>query len=472
MHDLSADGINRSRVRAGLLAAPFILRRTWARVFNDDPYDRIRGYTNVNLALILTDTSGWQVMGYVKNIFDTTAITGDFLNSDDSGLTTNIFLTDPRLFGVRVTKHFDGGDSGGDIFAGLAGKRPTIWITVGGSFSQLQDDWQQYNPPFASIMPDGLPNPVSAEKAPSGSFDWEGNVSIQPEDSDWVFKAGVRYGRSSRNKHIHKSLPAATANYVTVPAIFQYFFHLPPVASCAALEAAIHGDAACPFVAVDHEFVDAQATESELHAMMDFTLGKDVGLGTIGAGVRIAQFTTEASAELNADPHYNFPKTLHTFTDPNEEYGELYNGVTKEKRGFHGSGPEVKWDAQRELLGDEHNGEIDIDWGMNVGVLFGRQTVTLNETLQKERCHGRTLGTCASVVPSSSPQPNSRSKRVAVPNLGGYVGASVRYSNAKINFGYRVDEYFGAMDGGQDSAKRYNRGFYGPYLNVSLGLGG
>jgi hypothetical protein len=59
-----------------------------------------------------------------------------------------------------------------------------------------------------------------------------------------------------------------------------------------------------------------------------------------------------------------------------------------------------------------------------------------------------------------------------VPNLGGYVGASVHYSNAKINFGYRVDEFFGAMDGGQDTAKKYNRGFYGPYLNLSLGLGG
>jgi len=78
----------------------------WARVFNDDPYDKLRGYTNVNLALTLTSQNGWQVMGYLKNVFNTTAITGDFLNSDDSGLTTNIFLTDPRLFGVRVTKNW------------------------------------------------------------------------------------------------------------------------------------------------------------------------------------------------------------------------------------------------------------------------------------------------------------------------------------------------------------------------------
>jgi hypothetical protein len=79
---------------------------SWARVFNDNPYDRLRGYTSINLALILTSQEGWQVMGYVKNVFDVTDITGTFLNSDDSGLTTNVFLTDPRLFGVRVTKNW------------------------------------------------------------------------------------------------------------------------------------------------------------------------------------------------------------------------------------------------------------------------------------------------------------------------------------------------------------------------------
>ena len=79
---------------------------SWARVFNDNPYDRIRGYTNVNLTLIFTNQNGWQVMLYDKNVFNTTAITGDFLNSDDSGLTTNVFLTDPSLIGIRVTKNW------------------------------------------------------------------------------------------------------------------------------------------------------------------------------------------------------------------------------------------------------------------------------------------------------------------------------------------------------------------------------
>ena len=79
---------------------------SYARIFNDRPYDKLRGYSTTNLALVLTNSDGWQVMGYVKNVFDKTAITGAFLNSDDTWLTTNVFVTDPRLFGVRITKNF------------------------------------------------------------------------------------------------------------------------------------------------------------------------------------------------------------------------------------------------------------------------------------------------------------------------------------------------------------------------------
>jgi iron complex outermembrane receptor protein len=79
---------------------------SWARIFNDNPYDRLRGYANLNLSLIFTNQDGWQVMLFDKNVFNTTAITGDFLNSDDSGLTTNVFLTDPKLIGIRITKNW------------------------------------------------------------------------------------------------------------------------------------------------------------------------------------------------------------------------------------------------------------------------------------------------------------------------------------------------------------------------------
>ncbi len=77
---------------------------SYARVFNDRPYDQLRGYSNVNVSLTFADADGWDVMLYAKNLFDTTAITGAYLNSDDTALTTNVFVTDPRLFGIRITK--------------------------------------------------------------------------------------------------------------------------------------------------------------------------------------------------------------------------------------------------------------------------------------------------------------------------------------------------------------------------------
>jgi hypothetical protein len=75
-------------------------------VFDDKSFDQLRGYDTVNLTLIFTNQNGWQVMLYDKNVFNVTAITGAFLNSDDSGLTTNVFLTDPKLIGIRVTKNW------------------------------------------------------------------------------------------------------------------------------------------------------------------------------------------------------------------------------------------------------------------------------------------------------------------------------------------------------------------------------
>jgi outer membrane receptor protein involved in Fe transport len=92
---------------AATLRADFYWQdNSWWRVFNDMEFDKLHGYSNLNLTLILTSQNGWQVMLYDKNVFNTTAITGAFLNSDDSGLTTNVFLTDPKLIGIRVTKNW------------------------------------------------------------------------------------------------------------------------------------------------------------------------------------------------------------------------------------------------------------------------------------------------------------------------------------------------------------------------------
>jgi hypothetical protein len=66
----------------------------------------------------------------------------------------------------------------------------------------------------------------------------------------------------------------------------------------------------------------------------------------------------------------------------------------------------------------------------------------------------------------------ARKKSVTVPNIGGFAGISFKYDAAKVSFGYKADFFFGAIDGGIDARKTYDRNFYGPYASISIGLGG
>ncbi len=334
---------------------------SWARVFNDDPYDRLHGYKNVNLALILTSQDGWQAMAYVKNVFDVTAITGDFLNSDDSGLTTNIFLTDPRLFGVRVTKHFDGSGLPSDGLAFLgADTTPQLWIQVGGNFNaNLADATSPYNPLGAAFFPNGgnatpswnadLPTPADLQRTPNSGFDWQGSLTIVPKDTDWMLKAGVRYGRSNHRKHFHESVTAGTR---TSASFFGNQYICADFASEKYQDLCAHG--------YFKDFDDSQNASSEQHAMLDFTLGKDVGMGTFGkegvsgilsAGVRIAQFNSQSSLDLGSDPNYNLPSEI------SQKYHDTWEFTSRERRSFHGVGPEVTWDASHPVFGNEETAQ-------------------------------------------------------------------------------------------------------------------
>ena len=69
--------------------------------------DRLDSYTNLNLSLILDNPkSGWNVQAYIKNVGDQTVVTDQYQTDDTSGLFTNIFLTEPRTYGISVTKQF------------------------------------------------------------------------------------------------------------------------------------------------------------------------------------------------------------------------------------------------------------------------------------------------------------------------------------------------------------------------------
>jgi iron complex outermembrane receptor protein len=467
--------------------------QSWARIENDDPYDKLRGYSNVNLSLILNSANGWQVMAYVKNVFNVTTITGDFLNSDDSGLTTNVFLTDPQLFGIRVTKHLDQDDgfwgnewSGYDFFTGLFSDtdngKPPLWITLGGNFDRLEAGHQLFDPPFLASLPSNYPSQLSPQRAPDLGLDWETKVSFEPDGSDWVFSASARYGRASQNQHVH-----AQTNLITT-CTPEFCLAQAPPAIKSIVEGVgfkIHEPGYQP------RYVDSQFGDSESHAILDFMAGRNVGLGSLGlpgtavlsGGVRYTAFASKSGMTIHALPD-----------DTNRADGPKYRyhrdtGTFGAARSFHGLGPAVDWNASTPLLGDEQNGEIALDWGANGSVLFGRQRASgthstvgnyyctndqFGADLHRTGCPAKFHHTYVSRYHTGYQRAKSfnRSRMVAVPNLGGFVGLSMKYSNAKVSFGYRADEFFGAMDGGIDAYKSENRGFFGPFANVSIGIGG
>ncbi|AMG73597.1 TonB-dependent receptor [Sphingopyxis granuli] len=80
--------------------------KSWARVYNLAPYDRLKGWSNVNLSLRIDGPEDLTFEAYVKNVFNKSPITDSFLNSDDTGLTTNVFTLDPRIIGFSIAKRF------------------------------------------------------------------------------------------------------------------------------------------------------------------------------------------------------------------------------------------------------------------------------------------------------------------------------------------------------------------------------
>jgi outer membrane receptor protein involved in Fe transport len=77
---------------------------SYARIWNV-PRDEISSWENVNLSLVLAnDDTGFQITAFAKNLFDEEVITGAYLQDDSPGLYSNVFLTEPALYGVTVSK--------------------------------------------------------------------------------------------------------------------------------------------------------------------------------------------------------------------------------------------------------------------------------------------------------------------------------------------------------------------------------
>ncbi|MES2032624.1 MAG: TonB-dependent receptor, partial [Pseudomonadota bacterium] len=79
---------------------------SYSRIYNRIN-DVLDSYTNTNVSVTF-ENPDWGVTAqlYVRNITDENSITDQYLTDESSGLYTNIFLGEPRTYGVSLTKAF------------------------------------------------------------------------------------------------------------------------------------------------------------------------------------------------------------------------------------------------------------------------------------------------------------------------------------------------------------------------------
>jgi iron complex outermembrane receptor protein len=351
---------------------------------------------------------------------------------------------------------------------------PTVWIELGGQLSQMDNGQETFAPSVMAARPSMFSPSQKFEKLPLYSIDETGKISFEPSGSDWVFSASIRYGHSSSKKNVNQQTHPQSAHfYYTISGVQ----HTRPFASNVPRAA---------------RFADTSVQNSEHHLILDFQAGKDVGLGMfsgrdgssiLGLGVRFAQFSGNSNIALKSDPDWH----------RQYKYVNKYSlGIRHEKlttaqpyhsnaasiraaRSFHGIGPSISWNTSTPFAGNSKDGEFLFDWGANAAFLFGRQKAIIHHQSTAQYQDGRKISMAAhprTTLYRHSTNPPARSRFVTVPNVGGFAGLTFRVENFKMSAGYRADLFFGAMDGGIDTAKSENRGFYGPFASVSVGLGG
>jgi iron complex outermembrane receptor protein len=340
--------------------------------------------------------------------------------------------------------------------------RPLIWIELGGQLEQVGGQGDPFTPGFIAANPTSPVfspiSPLQAQKPAPFSFAEDGKISFQPEGSSWVFSASINYGRSNDFKHVDQQTHGVHAKYYS----------------------GVRNTT--NFVYTQENFAETKVQHRGSHDILDFSAGKDVGLGMFGSsgsstlslGVRFAQFVSTTTFDARAVPDLHAKYITGGNLKIPRVYFHSYHATGKASRSFRGVGPSLSWNGTAPLAGNPQNGEITFDWGASAAILFGKQKARVRH--QESAHYGSNLyeivrGGYYGVVYQNPPRGHDTNRSVIVPNAGGFAGASYRIENTKVSVGYRADVFFGAMDVGIDARKNQNRAFYGPFLSVSIGIG-
>lgn len=362
--------------------------------------------------------------------------------------------------------------------------QPTVWIDLGGQAEKVDSGHLLFAPAFLSSTPEQDVAPMIAAQRPSRySIGGEGKITFDPVDSNWVLSAAVRYGRSQNARHSHQQTP--------LPYLHQVF------GTQIILQPSYQ------------QFGDGQTELKESHFILDFQAGKDVGLGLFGAhgkstvsvGVRFAQFTSATDIVLHARPenrvgdvHFGSRSLYRSYPEPHYtvasyrtyDFFRRTNAASLQaQRSTHAVGPSLSWDASVPVVGNGTDMTLDFDWGLKAAVLFGRQRVRTHhqttghyysKTGGQFKYHTTPDGlyTRGNTVRQGGythgPFNRTSSRMVTIPNIGGSIGLTLKFPNAKFTLGYRADLFFNATDNGIDARHEVNQNYFGPYASISIGF--
>lgn len=359
------------------------------------------------------------------------------------------------------------------VAAEASDARPTVWIELGGQLERVDGGQAGYAPPFVSAIESadticsltretcgesaGFSSPTALQKAPRYSNGGEAKFTFEPTETDWQISVALRYGRSNNSRRVHqetnKSVYSAFLAYIYPGPIPNYF--LPST----------------------HKFFDLSVQNRESHSLLDFQVGRDVGVGIFGRhgtsvvslGVRFAQFSSRSDVAMKADPDLYYPGGRFKYS----RHRHTYQASAHIEHSFWAVGPSISWNASAPFAGDPTDKSVSLDWGANAAILFGRQKVSGSGHTTTTYLHMPAFN----IFPDQSvttfhTSPIARSRSVVIPNVGGFAGVSLNFPNAKVGVGYRADFFFGAVDGGVDARKAFDRDFYGPFATIRIGLGG
>jgi len=434
----------------------------WTRIFNMPGYDKLKAYNNINLAAIFTnDDAGWKVMAYVKNVLDRDSITGAFLNSDDTGLTTNVFLTEPRLYGLRVTKEFTGGSLLGSFGSRHEGPYP-LTVELGGGAQR--DDAP--GDTFLASSGDAFSSVIDPRPDQIQDLDWGDGRSVKVTyrpNGFWNVSLGARFGKANTGMRNYRTQDTERVCYAS-QAICDY-------------QAELLG----PGPRLDHKYAspdnwsESITRRKEEHTLVDFAVGRDFGLGgmssTLSAGLRYAKIKSALSQSVDGVPDWELPPEYWVFIPATHDRVRFDLAAERE---FEGLGPVVSWEASKRLMGGEDKGRLEADWSISGGVLFGRQKSSIDWSEEVSHYSDKYFFNpqAQSAPPDTDTAALRRSDRKTAPVLGASLGLSYKVDRFSLGAGYQWERYFDVLDTGYAEHQDADRTIDGPYFKIAVGFGG